>query len=77
VVLSGYSLNNSSTSRSDAFGNQTVWRYILSCADVLCDFSAEDERFIYQTKSGTYVILRVENENNVPSSSQSPIPDPA
>ena len=76
MISSGYSFNNLSRSRSDAFGNQTVWRYVLSCADVLYNFSVEGESFIFKRKSCTYVMLSVDNENNVPSSSQSPIQDP-
>jgi len=77
VISPGYSFNNLSRSRSDAFGNENVWRYVLSCADVLYNFNVEDESIMFKRKSCTYVILGVDNENSVPSSSQSSIQDPA
>ena len=77
MISSGYSFNNLSRSRSDAFGNENVWRYAFSWVDVLYNFGVEDESFIFKRKSCTHVILSVDNENSVPSSSQSPIQDPA
>jgi len=75
VISSEYSFSNLSRSPSDAFGNENVWRYAFSCADVLYNFGVEDESFMFKRKSCTYVILSVDNENSVPSSSQSPIRD--
>lgn len=70
--LSGYNARIPLTDAAEACGNQLAWMYCLSWAVVLrhlifsiCN-NSQLEHMV------TYVMLRVDNENSVPSSSTSP-----